>query len=173
MTRDAARAEEDPVTEPETAPRPSRLARLGRVLAGALVVAVLGSGAAAVAGTRGAGAGAGLPAVYTQDDGVVALNWDAVDDAWYRSEVIALDRVEDLVDDGKAMYGTHNIELACHGVVAVFDTLAEEQAYSAGFEARMQAVAEQQQALAPGPDPADADPCAWWKDPVPGLPGRT
>lgn len=143
----------------------SRVTSRAKIAGGALLAAVvLGGGAAAVAGTQG---GTGLPAVYTQSNGVVAMNWDAVNRAWYRGEVVPLEQVE----DGPPTISAHSIELACHGVIAFFDTEAEEQAYGAGYTARAKAVAEKRKALAPGTDPADSDPCAWWRDPVPELTG--
>jgi hypothetical protein len=132
----------------------------GGLLAAALVV----GGAVAVVGGGGKAEG---PAVYRQENGVVAVSWDAIDRAWYRGEVVPLGQVE----DGSPPYSSHSIELACHGVIAYFDTAAEEQAYGRGYTARAKAVAEKREALAPGTDPADSDPCAWWKGPVPELPG--
>jgi hypothetical protein len=152
---------------PEPVAPGSRVTSRGKILgAGLLAAAVLGGGAAAVAGTRG-GDDTDLPVVHTQSNGVVAMNWDAVDRAWYRGEVVPLDQVE----DGTSRFSAHSIELACHGVIAYFDTEIEEQAYGAGYTARAKAVAEKRKGLAPGADPAGTDPCAWWKDPVPGLPG--
>lgn len=146
----------------ETAASPHRLSRrVKAVLGGVLVAAAVGGGTVAVAGT---------PGVFRQDNGVVAIDGNALD-AWYQGKVIDFDQIEDLSDDGKAMYSTNSIELACHGVVAYFDTEAEVDAYSAGYNVRVKAVAEKRAAFAPGTDPADTDVCAWWKDPIPGVPG--
>lgn len=133
-------------------------------LAGALVVAAVGTGTVAVAGG---------PGVVRQENGVVAINGDALQ-VWYDGQVLSQDRLKSLNEDGKAMYAVSSIELACHGVWGYFDSAAEEQAYSRGYAERVAGVAgvaAKRKALAPGTDPADADPCAWWKDPIPGMPG--
>jgi hypothetical protein len=141
------------------------LRRRTRTLTGGLVAAaVVGGGAAASAGGGGTD---DAPAVYRQENGVVAMSWDAIDRAWYRGQVLPLAQVE----DGSPRFSSHSIELACHGVIAYFDTAAEEQAYGEGYTARAKAVAEKRKALGPATDPADSDPCAWWKEPIPELPG--
>ena len=140
--------------------------RRATVLAGGLLAAATVTGAVVVV-VAGEGDQAEGPAVYRQENGVVAMRWDVVDRAWYRGEVVPLSQVE----DGTPPYSSHSIELACHGVIAYFDTEAEADQYGAGYTARAKLVAEKRRALAPGTDPADADPCAWWKDPIPELPG--
>lgn len=105
-----------------------RLSRRRKVLIGAVVAAaVVGGGAVAVAGHSGEDTATG-PGVSRQDNGVVAIDGNALD-GWYRGEVISSDRVEDLYDDGKAPFSHSSIELACHGAVAYFDTEAEGDAY--------------------------------------------
>lgn len=69
------------------------------------------------------------------------------------------------------MFGANSIELACQGVAAYFDTEAEANAYGAGYNARVKAVADKRKALAPRHRLADTDPYAWWREPVPGIPG--
>lgn len=147
----------------ETAAKPGLSRRVKALIGGVLAAAALGGGAVAVAG---------VPGVFRMDNGVVGIDANALD-GWHQGRVVTADQIEDLQAEGKAGYSAQSIELACHGVLAYLDTEAEADAYSAGYNARVKAIATKRKALGPGTDPAETVPCAWWKDPVPGMPGLT
>lgn len=145
----------------ETAARTHRLSRRAKALVcGVLAAAAVGGGSVAVAGS---------PAVFRQDNGVVAIDGQQLR-PWYYGRALDAEQIEDLNDDGKAMFSNSSIETACHGVSLVFDTEAESDAYARGYTARAKAVRTKREALAPSSGAANVDNCAWWKDPIPEAP---
>jgi hypothetical protein len=145
----------------ETTTRPGLSHRAKALIVGLLAAAAVGGGTVAVAGK---------PGVFRMGNGVMGIDANALD-GWHRDRVVTADQIEELQADGKAGYSAQSVELACHGVIAYFDTEAEADAYGAGYNTRVKEIAAKRRALAPGADPADEDPCAWWKGPVPGMPG--
>jgi hypothetical protein len=135
--------------------------RVKALVGGLLAAAVVGGGTVAVAG---------VPGVTRQDNGVVRIDQNGLD-AWHQGRIVTPDQLDALRADGKAGYSAQSVELACHGVVAYFDTPAEEQAYGDGYADRAKEIAAKRRALAPDTDPADTDPCAWWKGTDTGLAG--
>jgi hypothetical protein len=145
----------------ETTTRPGLSRRAKALIGGLLAAAAVGGGTVAVAGT---------PGVFRMGNGMAGIDANALD-GWHQGRVVTAGQIEDLQADGKAGYSAQSVELACHGVVAYFDTEAEADAYGEGYNARVKAIAAKRKALAPGTDPADTDPCAWWKTSIPGMPG--
>lgn len=140
----------------EITARPSRSARRLKVLVGGLLaIAAIGGGTVAIAGT---------PAVFRQDNGVVAIDGEQLQPMHY-GRAASLDQIGDLNAAGKAKFNLNTVELACKGVTLYVDTEAEADAYGKGYTQRARAVAAHKAAQAA---PA-TDPCQLWTEPVPEL----
>ena len=140
----------------EITARPSRSARRLKVLVGGLLAtAAIGGGTVAVAGT---------PAVFRQDNGMVAVDVGQLQPMHY-GRTVSLDQIGDLNAAGKAMFSLNTVELACKDVTLYVDTEAEADAYGKGYTQRAKAVAARKAAQA---TPV-TDPCQLWSEAVPEL----
>lgn len=133
-----------------------------KALTGGLLAATALGGGTVVVAT--------VPGVTKQDNGVVRIDQNGLD-VWHQGRIVTPDLIDRLSEDGKAGYSAQTVELACHGIVAYFDTAEQEQAYGQGYAARAKTIAAKRKALAPSTGPAETDPCVWWMDPIPGMPG--
>lgn len=139
--------------------RPDQRPHRAKVLAGALLAAVLAGG--------GAVAVAGVPSVLRQPDGSVAIDGHSLRPSYY-GRTLTLKQLTALQDKHLAMSNVNNRELACHGVSLYFDTDAEADQYIADFEHRDQAAKTRHQ-LDSQQAAAGADPCADWQVPLPAF----
>jgi len=143
----------------ETSAHPPRSARRMKVLVGGLLAtAAIGGGTVAVAGT---------PAVFRQDNGMVAVDVGQLQPMHY-GRAVSLGQIGDLTKAGKAKFNLNSVELGCKGVTLYVDTEADADAYGKGYSQRAKAVA----ARKAGQSTPATDPCKLWIDPVPELSTR-
>jgi hypothetical protein len=107
----------------------------------------------AVALAGGTVAAATMPAVFRQDNGVVAIDGSALKPA-YQGTTLSGQQLADLQKQGKANFSANNQELACQGISLYFDTEAERQVYLTAFQPRWIA------AMAQEKKKPTQDPCA-------------
>ncbi|PPK89818.1 hypothetical protein CLV92_1307 [Kineococcus xinjiangensis] len=139
-------------------------------------IAALGVSGMGIAAT----AAAGGFAVSVNENGVVMNDLSRVANV-YNGRIVTLGEIQDLNDEGQALYSSASPELTCQGIMLHFDTPAEADEYGHGYTARAKAHAAKTtaggtihpgagQAAAPagtapeGSIAATEDPCAAFKD---------